>query len=191
MPTPPLPPQVTITPLAAHHIPPLKRINSLLLPIRYPDSFYANLLTPTSPTISPATLNFVAEWTAPAAAPKVIGGVLARLQYPLPADPPELYILTLALLAPYRHLGIATALLAALLAASVPAYVPASVSAHVWERNEDALEWYRARGFEVGDVVEGGYYKRLRPGGARVVRRPLERGVTGVLGFVAAGPPAG
>lgn len=44
------------------------------------------------------------------------------------------------------------------------------VYAHVWEANEEALEWYVRRGFEVQGVVEG-YYTKLRPGGARVVRR--------------------
>ncbi len=42
--------------------------------------------------------------------------------------------------------------------------------AHVWEKNEEALEWYGKRGFEVGEVV-GGYYRRLKPGGATIVSR--------------------
>ena len=44
------------------------------------------------------------------------------------------------------------------------------IYAHVWEKNEDALEWYRGRGFEIGDRIEG-YYRRLRPSGAVLVRR--------------------
>ena len=40
--------------------------------------------------------------------------------------------------------------------------------AHVWEANVDAVEWYRKKGFQVGELVEG-YYRKLRPGGARVV----------------------
>ena len=45
------------------------------------------------------------------------------------------------------------------------------IYAHVWEANEEALGWYVKRGFELrGDVVEG-YYRKLRPSGARVVRR--------------------
>lgn len=46
------------------------------------------------------------------------------------------------------------------------------IYAHVWEKNEDALEWYRGRGFEIGDRIEG-YYRRLRPSGAVLVRRIL------------------
>lgn len=46
------------------------------------------------------------------------------------------------------------------------------IYAHVWEENEEALEWYRKRGFSIGDVM-GGYYRRLRPSGARTVRRAV------------------
>lgn len=42
--------------------------------------------------------------------------------------------------------------------------------AHVWEKSEEALEWYVKRGFVVDEQVVGGYYRRLNPAGARVVR---------------------
>ncbi|TVY23537.1 hypothetical protein LHYA1_G008223 [Lachnellula hyalina] len=44
-PTPALPAEATISQITEHHIQPLRRINSLLLPIPYPDSFYASILT--------------------------------------------------------------------------------------------------------------------------------------------------
>jgi len=47
------------------------------------------------------------------------------------------------------------------------------IYAHVWEANEDALEWYIKRGFRVEHAVIQGYYRKLRPSGARVVRRSL------------------
>ena len=56
------------------------------------------------------------------------------------------------------------------------------IYAHVWEANEEALEWYIKRGFEVeGEMVEG-YYTKLRPSGARIVRR-----LVGVVDWVDAG----
>ena len=45
------------------------------------------------------------------------------------------------------------------------------VYAHVWEANEDAVEWYARRAFVVEPEVVVGYYRKLRPRGARVVRR--------------------
>lgn len=49
------------------------------------------------------------------------------------------------------------------------------VWAHVWEASEEALEWYVKRGFSVEEGVVG-YYRRLRPGGARVVRMVVRGG---------------
>lgn len=48
-----------------------------------------------------------------------------------------------------------------------------SVYAHVWEKSEEALEWYLKRGFEVEAGAVEGYYQRLRPRGARIVRRKI------------------
>ena len=189
--TRPLPTQVTITHLETCHIRSLERINALLLPICYPPKFYTSLLSTTSPSLS-----LVALWRPdPSTDPKPIGGILARIQEsttspsssssaPYTSHQPatttnatapikELYILTLTLLAPYRRLGIASALLDALLAEAVEAHGVTSVFAHVWERNEDALRWYTRRGFVVEDGIVGGYYRRLRPGGARVVRKRI------------------
>ena len=45
------------------------------------------------------------------------------------------------------------------------------VYAHVWEANEDAVEWYARRAFVGEPEVVVGYYTKLRPRGARVVRR--------------------
>lgn len=124
---------------------------------------------------------------------KVIGGIQCRLE-PLPCPPPEifptastappsphqqphnLYIQTLAVLSPYRSLGVATALLDAIVSTALIHYPRQNIKieevyAHVWEANEEALEWYMKRGFEVGGEVVVGYYRKLRPSGARVVRR--------------------
>ena len=131
----------------------------------------------------------------------VIGGIQCRLE-PLPGvpagvsssvgsagapqqqqqqqqqQPHNLYIQTLAVLAPYRSLGIATALLDAVVSTALTHYACRDVNvkeiyAHVWEANEEALEWYVKRGFEVGEEVVEGYYRKLRPSGARVVRRKV------------------
>ena len=42
----------------------------------------------------------------------------------------------------------------------------------MWEANIDALEWYQKRGFILGELVQG-YYRRLKPDGARIVRRVI------------------
>ena len=47
-----------------------------------------------------------------------------------------------------------------------------SVYAHVWETNDVGLDWYTAHGFTAGDIIKG-YYRKLRPDGARIVRRGI------------------
>ena len=82
------------------------------------------------------------------------------------------------MLAPYRGLGVGKALLEGLIEMVLlnqqendETGVVGEVYAHVWEVNEEGVEWYVKRGFVVvGGVVES-YYRRLRPQGARVVRR--------------------
>lgn len=113
----------------------------------------------------------------------MIGGIRCRLEpLPVPSSEPrqsQLYIQTLALLSPYRGQGIATALLDAVLTSVLsPPIVQEdanvmSVYAHVWEANKEGLEWYKNRGFTAEKEVLEGYYWKLRPRGARVVRKDL------------------
>ena len=192
---PKLPPNVSITPPTAATLPSYRRLITLLLPIAYPASFYAASISPPSDTFA-----LLALWyDSPTSTPIVVAGIQARVEpaaLSLPLEPPtpasssslspaqegkqqppgeaqNLYILTLALLAPYRGLGIATALLSVLLALALSHHPSIqSVYAHVWEANTDALEWYVRRGFAVESLVAA-YYRRLKPAGARVVRRAV------------------
>lgn len=178
-PAPSLPTNATIAPITAEHIPALRRINSLLLQISYPDSFYTTILTaPTSPLFSRAIL-----WSeSSATAPTVVGSVVCRLETPAnPSEPSAIYIQSLTLLSPYRSLGLAAAALehvistAALLNLDAAAGVDIrTVYAHVWTENEEGLRWYTSRGFKkAGKLPVAGYYFRLRPDTAWVVSRAI------------------
>jgi len=243
-PLPPLPAHITITPLTPALLPPFRRTISLLLPIRYPDTFYTQILSdPATSSLARAALwhdrpnprdrkrkapyreeregekgkeegihagsaggNKSSGTTQPGIVQEegdpdssgpahedepsahLIAAIRCRVE-PIPAPPspgplspsisptqPQphhtLYIQALALLSPYRGHGIATHLLHAVITSALQQYPGLeSVYAHVWEANEEGLEWYRRRGFEVEEGVLEGYYRRLRPAGARVVRR--------------------
>jgi len=58
-----------------------------------------------------------------------------------------------------------------------------SISAHVWEANEEGLEWYKKRKFDVLGMEED-YYRKLRPAGAHVVAKRI--GVVDLLGGASA-----
>ncbi|KAI5860623.1 hypothetical protein GGS23DRAFT_579568 [Durotheca rogersii] len=213
--SPPLHPQATISPILPEYIPALRRITSLLLPVNYPDSFYARLSDP----LSSGAFSRVILWddfpnadpNSPVAAKKVIGGLVCRPE-PSPfnpasasapqqsifsakshtvpgAQPNALYIQSLVLLSPYRHLGLAAALLDEVVNLAVcSAFSCETVYAHVWTNNEEGLRWYLARGFIKTDEVQG-YYFKLLPDSAWIVRREIRgRGrATAALGLGALG----
>ncbi|KAI9765933.1 MAG: hypothetical protein M1840_007074 [Geoglossum simile] len=123
----------------------------------------------------------------------VVGGIRCRLEeggdeekeeVEGETNPPRgikrlLYILTLCVLAPYRSLGLASHLLEGVVRMCARGACGGGVYAHVWEANEEARRWYRTRGFWEEEGRVEGYYRRLRPQGAVVVRRalvPVEEG---------------
>lgn len=185
---PPLHPNVRLQAPSRNDISRLKRLNGLLLPIPYPDAFYREILA--DPVAHSLTL--LAFWHDPPSGPsdssqspakgQLIGAIRCRI---LPAPlvnttsgssassstgPPRpmLYISTLALLSPYRGLGVATHMLDAVARRAAREHSVGGVGAHVWASNAAAREWYRRRGFrEVAS--ERGYYRRLEPDGDAVV----------------------
>ncbi|KAK7560509.1 hypothetical protein IWX49DRAFT_548381 [Phyllosticta citricarpa] len=190
----PLPPNVEIAHLNGSTLHSFRRLNSLLLEISYPAKFYDETLS--DPVVH--GLSLAAFWRddvgnkrtttststksatpAPPRKPILVAGIRCRVLEPSTLPGPVLYIATLATLSPYRGLGLAGHLLARVTGAAVREHGVQAVVAHVWERNEEGLAWYRARGFEVLGK-EDEYYRRLRPMGAWLVRRRI--GVADLLG---------
>ncbi|KAI9737893.1 MAG: hypothetical protein M1834_009263 [Cirrosporium novae-zelandiae] len=171
-PSPSLPPNVSIVPCESRHVSSLRRVIGTLLQVRYSDKFFGEITS--DPTI--ASLTRVAVWHVASSAQaegQVIGGIRARLEEKKEDGKKEIYIQTLCLLSPYRRLGIAAALLQSLIESAITRYSATSVYAHVWEENDEALEWYQNRGFTVDKQVVEGYYRKLKPDGAKVVRRRI------------------
>lgn len=179
----PLPPNVELVPLTHELLPAYKRLNALTLPVAYPESFYKETMT--EPYLG---ITLVALWhsapsqgsgaTLPAEPPRLVGAVRCRL---LPSS--QLYISTIGILAPYRSHGIAMHLLQAVVRKAVELHSVKSVVAHVWEANDEGLEWYKKRNFEVLGK-EDSYYRKLKPQGAFLVKKLI--GVGDLLGSFAA-----
>ncbi|KAI0863497.1 acyl-CoA N-acyltransferase [Xylaria cubensis] len=203
-------PQASISRIQPEHVSALRRITSLLLPVNYPDSFYARLSDP----LSSGAFSRVILWRDDKkATEKVIGGLVCRPE-PSPfhagtvdssssssssskrasrgggggpttttpsAQPNALYIQSLVLLSPYRGLGLAAALLDEVVAdAARSDFACETVWAHVWTQNDEGLKWYMARGFARVDEVKK-YYHKLHPDSAWIVRREIGPGA--VLGL--------
>lgn len=178
---PPLPSNVELRECRKEDIKSFKRLNSLLLPIPYGDSFYREIMEDEVTR----NITLVALWhdsSADTAKHKgtLVGAIRCRLLNNLPGGPapiqkkdgPMLYLSTLVLLSPYRGHGIAARMLDVMVRRGVNDYGIASVGAHVWEANEEGLAWYRKRGFKEVRREEG-YYRRLNPQAAVVMMKDV------------------
>lgn len=175
-----LPREASIRPVAAADTPALRRINALLLPVSYPDSFYQHAVDPTAS----ARFSRVVAWAHPGEEPKVVGGVVCRVEQLHPgAAAQNLYIQSLCLLSPYRGMGLINAALDNIVATAVadPNLDVKTVTAHVWTQNEEGLHWYEGRGFTRQEPALQGYYIKLRPGSAWLVRRDVSASVRSSL----------
>ncbi|KUI56072.1 hypothetical protein VP1G_03347 [Cytospora mali] len=167
-------PSATIVPVTDAHIPALRRINALLLPDdpAAPAKVVGGLICRLEPScFDPADGRYspgLARKAADSVAPPPVG--LGHV----------LYVQSLVLLAPYRGLGLAAAAIEGIFDAvrTVTRERRGNglnikwVYAHVWTENEEGLAWYGRRGFE-RDVRLEGYYFKLRPGSAWVVKRKV------------------
>lgn len=165
--------EIAIIPVLRSHLPAIQRLTSTLLPVKYPDTFFSVAVD----EVLPARFSRVALSMS-----KPIGWIRCRLDpFPEQTSPPSnakpvynrIYVQALCLLAPYRGQGVATALLESILQPRLLAeHNIESIYAHVWECNTDALDWYAKQGFHQVVLVED-YYRKLRPGGAWIVKRDL------------------
>ncbi|KAG6051030.1 hypothetical protein E4U33_000663 [Claviceps sp. LM78 group G4] len=185
LPSPPskstIPPSATIRIPTEADLPPFRRINALLLQVAYTESYYASTLH--------NPLARIITWSHDGQAPKVVGAVVCLIEdddantntnaHDPQSDetqrPQTLYLRSMCLLAPYRGLGLAQAALEDILEGVRHRNVNVvSITAHVWTENEDGLRWYKGRGFKKDSVKPlEGYYLRLRPGTAWLVRKIL------------------
>ncbi|OCT50404.1 hypothetical protein CLCR_07474 [Cladophialophora carrionii] len=166
-------PGAAVSPVSEVHLQAIRHLTATTLPVRYSDAFFKT--TVTDPVVQ--RLSRVALYEL-----EPIGWIRCRLEpcsgnsaLSTKTNPPlsQIYIQALALLSPYRSLGMATLLLNEVLCSAKSLVEdPVCIYAHVWEKNEDALDWYAKRGFKRVMLVER-YYTRLRPSGAWIVRREL------------------
>lgn len=78
--------------------------------------------------------------------------------------------MTIGVLAPYRRLGIGKRLLMQTLEACAGQPDCVEVYLHVQTSNDEAVNFYKGFGFEVGEVVKD-YYTRLDPNDAYIISK--------------------
>lgn len=160
-------PQAAIVKIQPSHLPQLKNITAAIFPVKYSDKFFNECVSSAEVASISRSVLFDS---------KVVGLIRCRVEpFPSPHNPAyrQIYLQAIAILAPFRSLGLATRLLDYIvdIAAQLDPH-PTCIYAHVWEANTDALEWYSRRGFTRVNLIPQ-YYHRLQPTGAWLVRREL------------------
>ncbi|KAF7547753.1 hypothetical protein G7Z17_g7507 [Cylindrodendrum hubeiense] len=190
-----LPHEASIRPVTRNDLNALRRINALLLPVSYSDSFYQRAVDPAAS----GRFSRVITWAHDGAEPKVVGGVVCQIEPNFEATesgtgetPQNLYIQSLCLLSPYRSLGLVNAAVDNIAATAVadPNLDVTTLTAHVWTENEEGLKWYEGRGFKREEQPIRGYYMKLRPDSAWLVRRPVAASVRNSLPSTATPQPS-
>mmetsp|Transcript_15344 Transcript_15344/g.36825 ORF Transcript_15344/g.36825 Transcript_15344/m.36825 type:complete len:171 (+) Transcript_15344:66-578(+) len=127
----------------------LRKLNLAVFPVRYNDKFYQDI----------ATVNATAYTHLAYFSDIMVGAICSRME-PLDGTAFKVYIMTIGVLAPYRRLGIGKRLLQETLAACAEQHECQEVYLHVQVGNDEAVQFYRQFGFEVGEVVKD-YYQKL------------------------------
>ena len=143
--------------ITQHNLKQLKLINAAALPISYQENFYKGV-----PDLGDfARFAYFKDI--------VVGAACAKIDPT--KDNNRLYIMTLAVLAPYRRMGVATKLLQYLLELIKGKKIN-EVALHVQINNQEAIEFYSRFGFENVERVPA-YYKRIEPSDAFLLRKTL------------------
>lgn len=151
-------PRVELGDVTPHNLKQLKKLNSVVFPVFYNDKFYRNVLQE-GEFCKLAYFNDV-----------VVGAVCCRLEKNPTGSGKQVYIMTLGCLAPYRRLGTGSLLLKHILKVCQQRKDIESICLHVQINNEEAIAFYQKFGFEITETEEG-YYKRIEPSSAYVLRR--------------------
>ncbi|XP_078428050.1 acyl-CoA N-acyltransferases (NAT) superfamily protein isoform X4 [Wolffia australiana] len=137
----------------------LKKLNTVLFPVRYNDKYYADALASGEFTRL-AYYNDICVGSVACRIEKKEGGEL------------RVYIMTLGVLAPYRRLGIGKKLLNHIMDLSAKQGIP-EIYMHVQTNNNDAIAFYKKFGFEIKETIKNYYAKNISPPDCYVLSKSI------------------
>mmetsp|Transcript_7148 Transcript_7148/g.14337 ORF Transcript_7148/g.14337 Transcript_7148/m.14337 type:complete len:177 (+) Transcript_7148:134-664(+) len=143
-------PDVYFGPIHVNNVGQLRRLQETILPVRYKDSFYTDVVEYSNKGI--AKLAYFKD--------VMVGAACCRLEER--DGKVMLYVMTLAVLPAYRGRSIGSKLLDFMIE-KAKELGAAGIFLHVWTENKEGIEFYRKKfDFEEKETIEG-YYKRLDP----------------------------
>jgi ribosomal protein S18 acetylase RimI-like enzyme len=184
-------PKIRLHPLTAKNVAGFRMLNSTVLQSKYSDRWYKDALALAPGLAQVATFGDNEEEETAGknqASQNVVGAISCKyVLEPVVASGEgnmmrrKAYIMSLAVLAPFRMYGIATRLVEAVISSIIAtnrtlaeneegphdelkgdSRIVEEVYVHAWTGSQDAIEWYLNRGFKQTNVVQG-YYRTMRP----------------------------
>ncbi|KAF8575108.1 N-acetyltransferase NAT13 [Ramaria rubella] len=145
----------------------VRKLNSVLFPIRYSEKFYKDIIAPEAESF--CKLIYFNDIP--------VGTICCRIEKGGHKGEGKLYLMTMGILAPYRSRKLGTKALQEILNAASLHSKPniTGVRLHVQENNEDARRFYERHGFKVVGM-EPEYYRRIEPHGAWILEKEVQAG---------------
>ncbi|TRM69445.1 acyl-CoA N-acyltransferase [Schizophyllum amplum] len=156
-------PRIAFAPLTENNLGTVRKLNSVLFPIKYSEKFYQSIQSPELEDFC----KLVYYNDVP------VGTVCCRIE--TEGDDTSLYIMTMGVLAPYRSRGVGSKSLQSVLDAAKAHTKPkiSKIFLHVQVNNEDARRFYEKHGFtETG--LQKDYYKKIEPHDAWILTREVD-----------------
>jgi len=155
-------PRVSFSSLTTNNLGTVRKLNSVLFPIKYSEKFYQDILSPEVEGFC----KLVYYNDVP------VGTICCRLENKY--GQVGLYLMTMGILAPYRSRGLGSKTLDSILTAAASSTKPKidKIYLHVQISNDDAKRFYEKHGFKEVEIYKG-YYKKIEPHDAWVLEKVL------------------
>lgn len=151
-------PRVSFASLTPNNLGTVRKLNSVLFPIKYSEKFYNGIVQPEVEDFC----KLIYYNDVP------VGTFCCRLE--TEGEVTKLYIMTMGVLAPYRSRGLGSQSMQHIIQAAAAHAKPSisSIYLHVQVSNDGAKAFYEKHGFKVVRVYEN-YYKKIVPHDAWVL----------------------
>ncbi|KAF8348349.1 acyl-CoA N-acyltransferase [Amanita rubescens] len=155
-------PRISFASLNANNLGTVRKLNSVLFPIKYSEKFYRDILQPDVEEFC----KLIYYNDIP------VGTVCCRLE--TNDDQTDMYLMTMGILAPYRSRGLGSRCLESVISAAIAQSKPKihKMYLHVQVSNDGAKKFYERHGFKEVEIHKS-YYKKITPSDAWVLERVL------------------
>ncbi|EIM79178.1 N-acetyltransferase NAT13 [Stereum hirsutum FP-91666 SS1] len=165
--------RVSFASLTPNNLGTVRKLNSVLFPIKYSEKFYQDILLPEAEDFCKLGASSCSFGSTVYYNDIPVGTVCCRFE--TKDGEAQIYLMTMGVLAPYRSLGIGSQCLE-LIKNAASAYKNTKIRRiylHVQISNEGAKQFYQRHGFTELGVAEN-YYKKITPRDAWILETFVE-----------------